>query len=111
MTKSIEDNLISQLGLDDLPQEKKIELIMKWGNLVQKDIIMRILRELPEKDKKELDELLAEKGENMEDIYKFLENQKKLLKMWSEKRKLEREENYRQRQNRLKKERGKNTAF
>ncbi|OGZ35878.1 MAG: hypothetical protein A3A94_01255 [Candidatus Portnoybacteria bacterium RIFCSPLOWO2_01_FULL_43_11] len=74
MTKSIEDNLISQLGLDDLPQEKKIELIMKWGNLVQKDIIMRILRELPEKDKKELDELLAEKGENMEDIYKFLEN-------------------------------------
>lgn len=73
MPKSIKDNLISQLGLDDLPQEKKIELMMKWGNIVQKDIIMRILKELPEKDKAELDKLLAAQGENFEEIYKFLE--------------------------------------
>ena len=73
MPKSIKDNLISQLGLDDLPQEKKIELMMKWGDIVQKDIIMRVLRELPEEDKAELDKLLAAKGENFEEIYKFLE--------------------------------------
>ena len=59
--------------MDDLPQEKKIELMMKWGDIVQKDIIMRVLRELPEKDKAELDKLLTTKGENFEEIYKFLE--------------------------------------
>jgi len=73
MPKSIKDNLISQLGLDDLPQEKKIELMMKWGDIVQKDIIMRVLRELSEEDKAEMDKLLAAQGENFEEIYKFLE--------------------------------------
>ena len=73
MPKSIKDNLISQLGLDDLPQEKKIELMMKWGDIVQKDIIIRVLRELPEEDKAELDKLLTAKGENFEEVYKFLE--------------------------------------
>ncbi len=73
MPKSIKDNLISQLGLDDLPQEKKIELMMKWGDIVQKDIIMRVLKELPENNKVELDRLLAAKGENFKEIYKFLE--------------------------------------
>ncbi len=73
MPKSIKDNLISQLGLDDLSQEKKIELMMKWGDIVQKDIIMRVLKELPEEDKAELDKLLAIQGENFKEIYKFLE--------------------------------------
>lgn len=73
MPKSIKDNLISQLGLDDLPQEKKIELMMKWGDIVQKDIIIRVLKELPENDKVELDKLLAAQGENFKEIYKFLE--------------------------------------
>jgi len=73
MPKSIKDNLISQLGLDDLPQEKKIELMMKWGDIVQKDIIMRVLKELPENNKVELDRLLAAEGDNFKEIYKFLE--------------------------------------
>jgi len=73
MPKSIKDNLISQLGLDGLPQEKKIELMMKWGDIVQKDIIIRVLRELSEEDKAEMDKLLASQGENFEEIYKFLE--------------------------------------
>jgi len=73
MPKSIKDNLISQLGLDGLPQEKKIELMMKWGDIVQKDIIIRVLRELSEEDKAEMDKLLASQGENFEEIYKFLD--------------------------------------
>jgi len=70
----VEDNLITALGLDELSEEKKIELIMKWGDIVQKDILMRTLKELPEKDKKALDKLLAEKGENWDEITAFIES-------------------------------------
>jgi hypothetical protein len=69
----IEKDLITELGLGDLSDEKKMELVIKWGNIVQKDIMMRVLAELPEGDKEELDKLLIGKGENFEEIYQFLE--------------------------------------
>ncbi len=69
----VEKDLITELGLGDLADEKKIELIIKWGNIVQKDIMMRVLTELSESDKDELDKLLVGKGENFEEIYQFLE--------------------------------------
>ncbi len=69
----IEKDLITELGLGDLADEKKIELVIKWGNVVQKDIMIRVLTELSENDKEELDKLLVGKGENFEEIYQFLE--------------------------------------
>lgn len=72
MEKEVQD-LISELGLQDLPEPMKVDLVMKWGGLVQKDIIMRVLRELPEPAKEELDDLLAKKGNNFEAVYAFLE--------------------------------------
>lgn len=71
--KLVIQDLITELGLNDLPEPMKVDLVMKWGNLVQKDIIMRVLRELPESDKSELDGLLARKSEDFEAIYAFLE--------------------------------------
>ena len=73
MTKQPIQDLITELGLGDLPELMKIDLVMKWGNLVQKDIIMRVLRELPESGKEELDGLLVQKGEDFEAVYAFLE--------------------------------------
>ncbi len=67
------DNLVNQLGLDDLSQEKKMELIMKWGDIIQKDVLMRVLKELPEESKAELDKLLTKEKDNFKEIYKFLE--------------------------------------
>ena len=72
MKTDIQD-LITEVGLGDLPEPMKVDLIMKWGNLVQKDIIMRVLRELSEADKEELDRLLAQRGDNFEAVYALLE--------------------------------------
>ncbi len=71
--KLVVQDLITELGLNDLPEPMKIDLVMKWGGLVQKDIIMRVLRELPESGKEELDRLLARKGDDFEAVYAFLE--------------------------------------
>lgn len=69
----IEKDLITELGLGDLSEEKKMELVIKWGNIVQKDVMMRVLTELSESDKEELDKLLVGNMDNYEEIYKFLE--------------------------------------
>ena len=67
------DNLISELGLDNLSREKKIELMIKWGDIIQKDVLIKILQVLPEEDKAELDKLLSRKKDNFKEVYKFLE--------------------------------------
>lgn len=74
MTKQPIQDLITELGLHNLPEPMKVHLIMKWGSLVQKDIIMRVLRELSESDKEELDRLLAKPGDNFEAVYALLES-------------------------------------
>lgn len=71
--KLVAEDLITELGLGDLPEEKKMELVIKWGNIVQKDVMMRVLTELSENDKEELDKMLVGNTDNYEEIYKFLE--------------------------------------
>jgi len=70
------------LGLQDLPDEKKEQLILKIGELIQQNIILRVLDELSDKEKDEFDKVLAqEDGEktlaflqsklpNLEEIFK-----------------------------------------
>ncbi len=53
-------NLIAELGLADLPEDKKTEMILKIGNIIQQNILLRILSELSEKDKTEFDKVLAQ---------------------------------------------------
>jgi predicted sugar kinase len=56
----LQKNLITELGLEDLPDDKKEELILKIGGLIQQNVLLRILSELGEKDKDEFDKVLAE---------------------------------------------------
>ena len=70
------------MGLQDLPDEKKEQLILKIGELIQQNIILRVLDELSDKEKDEFDKVLAqEDGEktlaflqsklpNLEEIFK-----------------------------------------
>lgn len=44
----LEENIISKLGLDDLPSDKKADLLMRMADIVQKRIALRVLRLLPE---------------------------------------------------------------
>ncbi|TSC53114.1 MAG: Uncharacterized protein LiPW39_437 [Parcubacteria group bacterium LiPW_39] len=68
----LQKNLITELGLEDLPEGKKEELILKIGALIQQNILLRILSELGEKDKDEFDKVLAE--ENNEKTLAFLQS-------------------------------------
>lgn len=79
---SFQKDLIAELGLQDLPEDKKEQLILKIGELIQQNIILRVLTELNDKDKDEFDKVLAqEDGEktlaflqsklpNLEEIFK-----------------------------------------
>jgi len=58
----LQKNLIDELGLRDLPENKKQELIMRIGDLIQQNIVLRILGELNEADKEEFDKVLAAKS-------------------------------------------------
>lgn len=65
-------DLITELGLQDLPEDKKEQLILKIGELIQQNIILRVLNELSDKDKDEFDKVLAE--ENGEKTLAFLQS-------------------------------------
>jgi hypothetical protein len=65
-------DLIKHLGLDNLPPEKKEEVILKMSGVIQQNILLRILRELDEKDKDEFDKILGE--DNNEKTLEFLKN-------------------------------------
>lgn len=68
----LQKNLITELGLENLPDDKKEELILKIGGLIQQNVLLRILNELGEKDKDEFDKVLAE--ENDEKTLAFLQS-------------------------------------
>lgn len=68
----LQKNLITELGLENLTDEKKEEFILKIGGLIQQNVLLRILNELPEKDKDEFDKVLAE--ENDEKTLTFLQS-------------------------------------
>lgn len=65
--------LFEELGLDNLSEDKKLQLMMKWGDIVQKSIIIRVIQELPEEDKEEMDQLLAREKIDAQEVYDFLD--------------------------------------
>lgn len=55
MTTTIQDNIISKLGLDNLPADKKADLLMRMAEIVQKRLALRVMALLPDEG---LDEYL-----------------------------------------------------
>jgi transcriptional regulator of heat shock response len=74
MAEVSQRNLIRELGLEDLPEERQMEILLGIERIVQQNVILRILDELKEKDKKEFDKFLAKKGNDQEAVLKFLES-------------------------------------
>ncbi len=75
----LEKNIISELGLDGLSEERKTGLINKISALVEKRITLRLMREIDDNKTEELNELSDKSNEakmkflqdnipNMEDI-------------------------------------------
>lgn len=53
----LKQNIISALGIGLLPDEKKADLIEKMAELAEKRIILRLMRELPEKEHREFEKI------------------------------------------------------
>lgn len=56
----LRQDLIMELGLGSLSDEKKEELVLRIGGLVQQNIILRLMSEMPENDKDELEKKISE---------------------------------------------------
>ena len=65
----LEQNIIAALGLESLPDERKAALIDKMAELVEKNLLVRIMEGLSEVDAKEFEAVA--KGTD-EDKVKFL---------------------------------------
>lgn len=63
-------NIIIELGLQELPEERKLNLLSKMSELIQKRVLLRVIRSLSVVEKQEFDELLGK--ENDQEIYQFL---------------------------------------
>lgn len=74
MNNILSQNLLKELGLENLPEDKKTSLLLDMGRIIQQNVILRALEELKEEDKDEFDRLLAEKVNDQEAVLKFLQS-------------------------------------
>jgi len=75
MTNYIQDflqkDLLVELNLQDLPNEKKEKFILQVGEIIQKNLVMRVISEMSESDKDEFEIIL--KKESPEKTQEFLQ--------------------------------------
>lgn len=57
----LQQNIIKELGLEKLPDERKLALLDKMSELIQKRVVSRLLQVLKGKDKEELEQIMAQK--------------------------------------------------
>ncbi|MEK7635939.1 MAG: hypothetical protein AAB405_02500 [Patescibacteria group bacterium] len=74
-----QNNLIKELGLDNLPSEKQMEILLDVGRIIQQNVVLRVFDELNERDKDEFDKLLGEKSGDEEAVLAFLRSKIKNL--------------------------------
>jgi len=58
----LQKDLIAELGLQALPDNKKEEMVLRIGELIQQNVVLRIISEMPESDKDEFEKVLGEDG-------------------------------------------------
>jgi galactose-1-phosphate uridylyltransferase len=68
----IEQGLIEEMGLSDLPEEKQQELVSKMFEVVLKRIYVEANERLSEENRKALDEMIS-KDVQPEEVEKFLQ--------------------------------------
>lgn len=69
----LNQNIISLLGLEKLPQEKKSALLLKMAQIVEKRMILRIWGSLDAKTKKELESVI-DTGASTPAVSKFIQD-------------------------------------
>lgn len=66
----LQKNIIIELGLENLPEDRKIDLLSKMSDLIQKRVLLMVIRSLSASDKEEFNSLLGK--DDIQEIYKFL---------------------------------------
>ena len=59
--KLLEANIIEALGLEALPEERKIQIVQMATDLVQKRLMLRVMEQLTEEEKDEFEKVLGGK--------------------------------------------------
>lgn len=65
-------NIIAELGLEALPEERRIGIINKLSELVQQRVMLQIAEKLSEADALALEKLINEKGESDPAVANFI---------------------------------------
>lgn len=48
MTTLIQENIITKLGLDNLPTDRKADILIRMADIIQKRLALRVMKLLPE---------------------------------------------------------------
>jgi len=67
----LKKNIIEELGLSALPEERKKELLNKMGDLIQRRVLLRVIASLSAADKQEFSQFLSQEKDTQA-VYKFL---------------------------------------
>lgn len=63
-------NILVELGLQEMPEDRKLDLLSRMSDLIQKRVLLRVIKSLSVQEKEEFDKLLG-KG-NEQEIYRYL---------------------------------------
>jgi hypothetical protein len=74
MANAVNQSLIKELGIDNLPAEEQAEVLMGISRVIYQNITLRVLDELKEEDKDEFDAFLEKNPDDQEAIYEFLKS-------------------------------------
>jgi len=69
----LQQSIIEELGLQNLPEDKKEEILTKMGDVLFKRILLETLESLNEEDQKKFGEMVAAKA-NAEEVELFLKS-------------------------------------
>ena len=74
MTNILSKDVIAEWGLEDLPEEKQMDIVDRLGKLIYQAILVKSLDILSEKEQTELDLLLDEDATTSQDVLAFLQS-------------------------------------
>lgn len=73
MNPSIEQSLVSVLGLDHLPPQEQAEALTQIGDIIFKAVMFRLADTLPAEQLAQLEEKFKEAEQNPDAVYTFLQ--------------------------------------
>ena len=71
LQEALNANLLKELGMEDLPLEQKEKILLDTTTIINQNISLRLLEELPEERAKELEALLTDYADDPEKLEIF----------------------------------------